>query len=311
MNRHFLYPYLPIPYVTQVIFDNGIITARTFRPSGGYLNRNKIITEDLAAELLANPVEPFCVSRSTPADSWIPRSSIRAFWASNPIREDGIGSYVQEISQTSMTMDDALIGRGALSERAEWIIPCRTDGHLETPVNRTLLTWQARSHKKFIYYDRQQCTVLTCMMPYADNDFSRAILYAKFNPKFGIAHNFVNAKVVSPDGIQIDNYETILGGHWAWPTLRISGPDSISSEKIEKFSISLIDESNDEYLAENNMRVHIEVDAGYLSKQVLNLKLGKAFFCVGALGLFPGDRIKIKIGWRYYPGVDEKIVTVV
>lgn len=59
------------------------------------------------------------------------------------------------------------------------------------------------------------------------------------------------------------------------------------------------------------MRVEVEATAGYLAHRVVELRNGTATFTISALGLSPGEQIKLKAGWRNYPGAVEKIITVV
>jgi hypothetical protein len=149
------------------------------------------------------------------------------------------------------------------------------------------------------------------MLPYADTNFDRAIIYAKMNPAYGLIHNMENAKVVSPDGLAFDGYETIPAGDWAWPVLKVSGPDTIAGNAFVQYMVHLHDGMTGFALDESGMRVELESSAGYLTHRVLHLQDGRAGFALGALGLTAGDRIKLKAGWRNYPGVCEKEITVV
>lgn len=311
MTRHFIYPYLPLPYALQILSAADRITLRSFRLSGGYLNGAKVIPQAEAAALLAQPVAPFVIGRATPDGSWLPRASLGPHWAGGPAAASNAGSHVQEISQTALVLDPGILGSGALSERAEWVVPCGNDGRLGMPVNRTLLTWQARAHKTVVYQDRQQCSALTAMLPFADADFSRAILYAKMNPACGLVHDFPAPKVVSPDGIALDGLDTIAAGDWAWPRLHLSGPAQLAAGAFADYTISLHDGSSGFALDESGMRVELEASIGYLAHRIVQLQQGMAIVALGALGLKPGDSVKLKAGWRYFPGLAEKEIAIV
>jgi len=51
--------------------------------------------------------------------------------------------------------------------------------------------------------------------------------------------------------------------------------------------------------------VHLETTGGQLARSRLSLDAGKGSFAVSASGLEPGERFKIKAGFRHYSGVAE------
>lgn len=309
--RTYIYPYFPLPYAMQLLVSPDRIQLRSFRFSGGVLNHSHVLSLADAQELLDKPATPFIPGRATPAWSWFPRAALTGNWAGGPATINGAGSFLQEISQVVFTLDPTILGSAALSEHAEWIVPCNTDGRLGIPMNRTLLTWPSRAHKTAIYQERQQCSALTLMMPYADMQFSRATLYAKMNPAFGLLHDFADPVVVSTDGIQLDGYETRTGLPALWPRLQLAGPDTLQAGAFATYGVSLHDGDTGFALDESGMRVELEASAGYLAHRVLHLQQGSAGFSLAALGLEAGDRIKLKAGWRYFPGAAEKEIDIV
>lgn len=308
--KTYIYPYSPLPVALQTLVSQDSIVLRSFHLSGGTLNHGFTLSTEEARSLLRNPVEPHIPSRSTPENCWIPRDAVDGNWVGGPA-DAGVGSFLQEISQISFILDPNILGSAAISERAEWIVPCNSDGRLSMPLNRTLLTQPARSHKTAIYQDRQQSTAITVMMPYADLNFGRAIVYAKMNPAYGLVHNFAKANVVSPDGISFDGYETLSKVDGIWPVLKISGPNRIAADETVSCFVTIHHPDSCFLLEEAGMRIDVEASAGYLAHRAIQTYGGKASFSLSALGLAPGDQIKLKAGWRNYPGAAEKIITVV
>lgn len=314
MTRHFIYPHLPARVVVQVNAATDCITVRTFRRAGGALNGPAVLPAADVAALLRRPVEPFAIGRATPAGSWLPLAAFGPALLGQQRTGAGLddaGGFLQEIAQTALVLDAAVLGRAALSERAEWVIHCDPDGALAMPENRTLLTWQARAHKSAIYRARGQNSVLTVMLPFADADFARAAIFAKMNPAEGLLHDFPAAAVVSPAGIALPGHTTLATADWRWPVLRLAGPVQLAADAFADFTVSLHDGIDGHALNESGPRVELESSGGYLAHRVLRLADGAATFRFGALGLRPGERLRLKAGWRWYPGLAEQEVAIV
>lgn len=60
-----------------------------------------------------------------------------------------------------------------------------------------------------------------------------------------------------------------------------------------------------------SVTAHLEATGGYLPRQRVALIDGVAAIKVGALGLEPGERFKVKAGFRFFPGMAETICEVV
>lgn len=79
---------------------------------------------------------------------------------------------------------------------------------------------------------------------------------------------------------------------------------------MANFTVEVFDKNVDELIAEPSVRLYLESNAGYLTHRQVYTKDGVGHFSLIALGLEPGDKIKLKVGWRNYSGADEKIIAV-
>lgn len=90
----------------------------------------------------------------------------------------------------------------------------------------------------------------------------------------------------------------------------ISGPSTISAGGSGNFDVQLQSSEGDAISLPSD--IYLEATAGNLSRARVTLSdAGVGSFVVFAAGLQPGDKIKLKSGFRYFPGAFEKIVDVV
>ncbi len=80
---------------------------------------------------------------------------------------------------------------------------------------------------------------------------------------------------------------------------------------MASYAVELFDKNIDALITDHSVRLYLETNAGYLPHRQVFTKDGVANFNLMALGLEPGDKIKLKVGWRNYSGADEKIIAVV
>jgi hypothetical protein len=95
------------------------------------------------------------------------------------------------------------------------------------------------------------------------------------------------------------------------PSLRLAGPDVIGAGQMADFTVEMFDRNVDALITTPSARLYLESNAGYLTHRQVYTKDGVARFKLIALGLEPGDKIKLKVGWRNYSGADEKVISVV
>lgn len=142
---------------------------------------------------------------------------------------------------------------------------------------------------------------IAVFVPYAEADFSdmhyRVLLSDKGE------RLVANIPIVEKGRDFLDTcFEELL------PTLSISGPDSLNPDAQGEYTLRAF--LNGE-VCEQPLDVELEHVNGYLPKTRVRVRDGEGAFRACALGLLPGDTLKIKAGFRYRASVAEKKIEVV
>lgn len=119
----------------------------------------------------------------------------------------------------------------------------------------------------------------------------------------GIPHLF-NGHPVGGDAIDPLQSQMI-----AMPKLAIDGPDTIEVDGNASLKIQLTDHSGSPLKKE--CIVYLEAVSGYIPQQRIQLIDGVGYARVMAIGLLPLERMRVKVGFKYWSGDDEHAMTVV
>ena len=94
------------------------------------------------------------------------------------------------------------------------------------------------------------------------------------------------------------------------PRLVVSGPDSIApGEAVEL--ICRLSSSGGKRITGVDTEFFLEATGGYLPMRRIAAPAGEARFNVLALANQPGDRFKVKVGFRHVSGLAEHTLTIV
>ncbi len=93
------------------------------------------------------------------------------------------------------------------------------------------------------------------------------------------------------------------------PHLRLSAPSTIVADGQATITIQLEDAA--EQPIERQATVYLEAVSGVLPRARVATTQGTAAVPVFATGLSPGEQVRIKAGWKYFPGVDDITIKVV
>ncbi len=142
---------------------------------------------------------------------------------------------------------------------------------------------------------------IAVFVPYAEADFSdihyRVLLSDKGE------RLVANIPIVEKGRDFLDTcFEELL------PTLSISGPDSLNPDAQGEYTLRAFLNGQ---VCEQPLDVELEHVNGYLPKTRVRVRDGEGTFRACALGLLPGDTLKIKAGFRYRASVAEKKIGVV
>lgn len=315
-QRHnFLWASLNLPFVVEAKIGPAQITLRTWRLSQDAPIAAVLPAEEAAA-LYGGHTEAFEIdadlapSREIRQKHWIPLAALGGQSAGAPRSRN---LFLQPVSQVGFRIDPAVLGSAAWSDYAVWSFNAASDGRLTMPFNRYLATQPSREHRYALTMARQEETLLTLVVPFAQQDFSSCCFILKYNAALGCIHNFASARtmpVVSP-GAAPPDHEQLYGMKALLPSLRLTGPDSIPAGQAADYAVEMFSRNTDTLVADIEAQVYLEASCGYLPRRRVTISNGSAVFPLMALGLTAGDQIKLKVGWRNYSGVDEKIIAIV
>jgi hypothetical protein len=89
----------------------------------------------------------------------------------------------------------------------------------------------------------------------------------------------------------------------------LSAPSTIAADGQATITIQLEDAA--EQPIERQATVYLEAVSGVLPRARVTTTQGTAAVPVFATGLRPGEKVRIKAGWKYFPGVDDISLEVV
>lgn len=314
-RRNFLWAGLKTPFVVESKIDRNQITLRTWRLSEDAAVSSVMSIGD-AAVIYGEHAEPFeldsdlAASREIRERHWIPLEALGGQYVGGSRNRN---LFLQPISQVGFRIDTDVLGSAAWSDYAIWAFNATRDGRLSMPFNRYLATQPSREHRHMLLIGRKEVNLMMLNVPFARQDFSNCVFVLKYNPAFGCIHNFAEYKQMPTIKIGLGPYdlEPLYGFKALFASLRLSGPDTIEAGHMATYSIEMFSKNTDTLVDDVETKVYLECNAGYLPQRQVDISQGIGSFPLMALGLNAGDKIKLKVGWRNYSGVDEKIVAVV
>ena len=312
---NYLWAGLALPFVVEAKIGDTQITLRNWRLSQDAPIAS-VLPADEAAALYGGHTEPFKVdadlapARAIRQKHWIPLAALGGQYIGGPRSRN---LFLQPVSQIGFGIDQDVLGSVAWSDYAVWAFNTACDGQLAMPFNRYLATLPSREHRYTLMTARQETTLLSLMVPFAQQDFSSCSFVLKYNAALGCIHNFSSYRsmpTVTPGTPALDT-EQLYGMKALLPSLRLIGPDTIAAGQTGSYLVEMFSRNTDTLVDDTDAQVYLESSAGYLPRRRVTISGGSASFPLLALGLNAGDRIKLKVGWRNYSGADEKIVTIV
>lgn len=195
------------------------------------------------------------------------------------------------------------LGSGEWTDFATWVWPIRLDGRMAAPFNRELLTRDSRSQKWRLFSGREVSAAFQVFVPFAAWDFAACQTYILAHPRLGFAANFA---------IDRDLGETEEPNifHFQAPRISVGGPATIPAGGTLDLPVELRWSDGAQVLDVETV-LFAEAVSGYLPKPRVAMAGGEGNLRVMALGLDPGDRIRVKLGFRNWRGASDKILAVV
>lgn len=147
-------------------------------------------------------------------------------------------------------------------------------------------------------------TVMFVYRPFYDEGLLSDSAYISMfvDPNYGYGSNVQITNELTPE-------EDRKESHNAFPRVRLALMDSVTQDGAYQIGVKMLERYSDA-IVPKDVTMFIESDAGYLPKKRVALNNGIGQFLIYPLYLSKGDKMKVKIGWRYYTGEDELIIEV-
>jgi hypothetical protein len=205
---------------------------------------------------------------------------------------DAMALY-QHVDTVCWSPDADFLGSAAVSDRAAWMFMASRDGKFLAPYNRTLETLPTRAHRNTVYQTHQANSVLTICQPYADSPLEDCTVFVKYAEQAGYRHNF---------GQTIPRVQGTPSPADVFAELRVTGPETIVPSDTVTVTVEVLAPITREVDTRCNSTLYLEDVDGYAPSLRVKVTDGVGSFRASADGLQPGDRMRIKVGWRNWPG---------
>lgn len=197
----------------------------------------------------------------------------------------------------------AYYGTGELGDHRSigWFL---RDNRLSVPTMRNTMSYLTKAGTSRTLSLEQAMLAAQIIVPFANEPLTSDYNSIQFiySPSYGYR---CNVPVAEYSLSELQNHEN---GWSPNPILVLTGSDTVTPGGTIELETSM--QWEDGSLINHASEIYIETTGGYLPLQRVNLIGGKGKFRVTALGLSSGDSFKVKVGWRYYTGVAEKVVVV-
>lgn len=191
------------------------------------------------------------------------------------------------------------LGAGEWVDHSHFVVAI-ADDYLCAPENRFIATNGTKSGLDRHLLSKQRNAPIHVHVPFASYDLEQCGLHLMVHEGLGAVANFA---LPEPEA------EVIRSAAWARPVLTLTGPTELQAGESTELTLGVY--SSEGVLQDDvTAMVYLEAVSGYLPKTRLSVT-GQTTFRVMALGLDAGDNIRIKAGFRHFPGAAELTVAVV
>lgn len=273
----------PSPKAHAFVVSGDLVTLRVFEPVSDDEGRPDA-TEDQIVAALHNHGVPF--RRAYPDTSILYPASL--FLGLH----DKSGRFSLS-GEMCWKLDRDVLGSASASDRSVWCFMHQSDGGFLQPFNSTLDYLPARRPATARHADKQANSVLTIYQPYADSPLDDCTLVLSYNEALGYHHTFADTAPLTPGSPLPANI---------WPRLRVTGPETLAPDSYATVDVEVLHPEQDEIDTRCNSTLYLEDVEGYTPISRAKVSQGRASFRVGALGLAPGERVRVKVNWRNWLG---------
>ena len=229
------------------------------------------------------------------------------------------GAIAAELIGTRYVLQDALtiardpeiLGQGVVSDRCDLVWLVSHEGILDLPHIRNVKMLPDRRGRSAIYAMEKKLNVLTLVTEYSDTRWEDALVVMKANPAQGYRIEFEGDKAIVPQLLPLHRNPPHYTpkGYPRFGSLVIEGPREIAAGGTATMTIRAVRHNSLE-TDRCQSEVYVEMVSGYAPHTRVRLRDGVAQIRVMAIGLEPGESMRLKVGWRFFPGLAEATLAV-
>lgn len=191
------------------------------------------------------------------------------------------------------------LGAGEWVDHSHFVVAIAND-YLCAPENRFIATNGKKSGLDRHLLTEQRNAHIHVHVPFASYNLEQCGLHMMVHQGLGAVANFT-----LPEAEEA----VIRSAAWARPVLQLSGPSELQAGNTAQLTLGVY--SSEGVLQDDvTAMVYLEAVSGYLPKTRLEVT-GQTTFRVMALGLDAGDSIRVKAGFRHFPGAADLTISVV
>ncbi len=143
-------------------------------------------------------------------------------------------------------------------------------------------------------------------VPFANATFDECFVTVNLHPEMGGCI----VEGVLPNDIEELGYQSHeITREMKFPSVRVKAPNTARADAPVIFDLQLLDGKGDP-IFDRDAEIYCEAVNGYLPKTRLMTQSGLAQVKVLPLGLESGDVVRLKAGFKFYPGLDDAQVTL-
>jgi hypothetical protein len=160
----------------------------------------------------------------------------------------------------------------------------------------------------FKEYLQSQNQYLSMMMfvPYASGDDMCIFTSVSDHPDAALITNGDIEVVEITESSPVAYLKTLL-----FPRISVTSPSVIRKDTSETITIQLKENLTGNDISNRSSTIYVDPIIGTVNKSRVQLINGTGSFVISAAGLNVGDVIRVKLGWKYWPGASDVFITVV
>lgn len=154
---------------------------------------------------------------------------------------------------------------------------------------------------------QEQYLSMTLITPYASGDDMGIFMAVADHPdNVLIVNGDLEIVEITEQSNPISYLKQLL-----FPRITVNNPLTMRKDSTETINIQLMKKLTGDPITDRNATVYIEPIIGSVNKTRVSLVNGVGEFVISSAGLNAGDVIRVKLGWKFWPGTSDVFITVI